>query len=262
MPETFVIKIKHGGLGDHLFYSHLPRIAKESGGFKRVLISNLSEYRHLDYKRLIWEANPFVDGFTDEDAPFPGFNSVPAGTNLLDHIMILRGLDDGKRFHEPELHFQPERIDSLAGKTVYDPNYVSDVGSLESEHVERYFARKKIVPDFMMQPRVKGATVRRYGDLIQTKNLEHYCSVIASAKRFICLTSGGATLAAALGVPIVALWGNGQWLMFHHSRLHRYVNVNPIPFRQRCKARLNLYTQTLRRKSVGVVKKVLKQVNH
>jgi hypothetical protein len=258
MPDTFVIKIKHGGLGDHLFYSHLPRIAKQSCGFKRVLISNVSEYRHADYKRLVWEANPFVDGFTDEDAPFPGFDRVPKGTNLLDHIMILRGLDDGKRFHEPELFFKPEKISSLAGTTVYDPNYVSNVGSLEAEHVERYFARKRIVPDFMLQPRAKGVTVKRYGSLLETKNLEHYCSVMASAKRFICLTSGGATLAAALGVPVVALWGNGQWIMFHHSRLHKYVNVNPIPFRQRCQMKFNEYIhplRVLRRRSVGAVKK-------
>jgi hypothetical protein len=257
MPETFVIKIKHGGLGDHLFHSHLPRIAKQSGGFKRVLISNLSEYRHWDYRRLVWEANPYIDGFTDEDAPFPGFSSVPDGTNLLDHIMILRGLDDGRRFHEPEIHFKPERIDSLAGATVYDPNYISDVGNLETEHVERYFARKKITPDFMLQPREKGAPVRRHGALIETKSLEHYCSVIASAKRFICLTSGGATLAAALGIPVVALWGPGQWIMFHHSPLHTYVNVNPVTFRQRCQARLNRYSQALKRRVEGVAKKCL-----
>jgi len=255
MPDAFVIKIKHGGLGDHLFYSHLPRIAKQSAGFKRVLISNVSEYRHPDYKRLVWEANPFVDGFTDEDAPFPGFSSVPAGTNLLDHIMILRGLDDGKRFHEPELHFQPEKIPALAGAIIYDPNYVSDVGSLEPENVERYFSRKKIRPEFMLQPRGKGAPIRRYGALLQTQNLAHYCSVIASAKQFICLTSGGATLAAALGIPVMALWGPGQWTMFHHSRLHTYVNVNPVTLRQRFYGRLKHYSQALKNRSLGVVKK-------
>lgn len=257
MSDTFIIKILHGGLGDHLFFSHLPGIAKKSGGVRQVLISNLSVYRHPDYRRLIWEANPYVDGFTDEDAPFPGFSSVPKGTNLLDYIMIFRGLDDGKRFHEPELHFKPERIDSLAGATVYDPNYVSDVGNLESEHIKRYFARKKIMPDFMLKPRGKGAPVERYGTLIETKSLEHYCSVIASARRFICLTSGGATLAAALGIPVMALWGPGQLTMFHHSHLHNYVNVNPITLRQRCQTKLNRYSQALHRRSIGFVNKLL-----
>jgi hypothetical protein len=257
MPDAFVIRIKHGGLGDHLFYSHLPRIAKEHCGFKRVLISNLSEYRHQDYKRLVWEANPFVDGFTDEDAPFPGFSSVPEGTNLLDHIMILRGLDDGKRFHEPELHLKPERITHLTGATIYDPNFVSDVGDLRSFHVERFFARKRIVPDFMLKPRAKGVPVGKYGAILETNDLEHYCAVIASAKRFYCLTSGGATLAAALRVPVTALWGPGQWLMFHHSPLHTYVNVNPVTFRQKCRQRINRFAQALQRRSRNLAKRCL-----
>lgn len=254
MLGIFVIKVKFGGLGDHLFYSHLPRIAKQSGKFSRVLISDLSEYRNPDYRRLIWEANPYVDGFTREDAPYPLFDNVPAGTNLMDQIMILRGLDDGKRFHEPELYFKPGKIDSLAGATVYDPNFVSNVGNLEARHIERFFARNKITPDFMLQPRGKGFPVRRYGTIIETKNLEHYCSVIVSARRFICLTSGGATLAAALGAPVVALWGNGQCQMFHHSPIHTYVNVNPITLRQRIRARLKGYARTLLRRMTGELK--------
>jgi ADP-heptose:LPS heptosyltransferase len=128
---------------------------------------------------------------------------------------------------------------------------------LEAQHVERYFARKKIRPDFMLQPRGQGAPVQRFGALMQTKNLEHYCSVIASAKQFICLTSGGATLAAALGIPVMALWGPGQWTMFHHSPLHSYVNVNPVTLRQRCHARFRHYSQAFKSRSLGVVKKCL-----
>ena len=112
------------------------------------------------------------------------------------------------------------------------------------------------MPDFMLQPRSKSLPARHFGTIIETKNLEHYCSVIVSAKQFICLTSGGATLAAALGVPSMALWGNGQCTMFHHSPMHTYVNVNPITLRQRCQARLNGYTQGLRQRMTGELKKV------
>jgi hypothetical protein len=152
--------------------------------------------------------------------------------NLLDFIMLRRGLDDRKRFHEPEVYFKPEKITALAGATVYDPNFVSDVGRLESSHIERYFARKKIHPDFMLKPRGRGLPVREFGALLETKDLEHYCSVIVSAGRFICLTSGGATLAAALGRPAICLYGTGQLEMFHHSCAHRYLNLNPPPLHQ------------------------------
>jgi hypothetical protein len=252
MSDTFVIKVRHGGLGDHLFYSHLPRIAKESAGFRRVFISNLSEYRHPDYRRLIWEPNPYVDGFCDDDAPYPESAFVPKGMNLLDYVMIRRGLDDGRRFHEPELYFKPERIEALAGATIYDPNFVANVGDLESRHVERYFDRHKIMPDFMLQPRGKGLPVRRYGALLATENLEHYCSVIASAKQFICLTSGGATLAAALGRPALCLYGTWQLEMFHHSRLHRYLNLNPPPLHVAARSLFLRLVRGVRRRVPGL----------
>lgn len=227
MDETFVIKVNYGGLGDHLFHSHLPRIAKQHAGYRQVLVSTLSRFRSPDYRRLVWETNPYVDGFADLDAPTPDLPGMGPGANILDSIMVSRGLDDGKRFHDPELYFQPAKDNSLSNAIVYDPNFVSYVGQLKSNHVERFFASQCIEPDIMLLPRGKGAPVRQYRALLETLSLEHYCSVIVSAKKFICLTSGGATLAAALGISSLALWGHGQQSAFHHSRLHTYVNVNP-----------------------------------
>ena len=54
MKKTLIIEIQKGGLGDHLFYSHLPRIAKQTYAFDVVLISNKSQFRNQDYKKLIW----------------------------------------------------------------------------------------------------------------------------------------------------------------------------------------------------------------
>jgi hypothetical protein len=165
--------------------------------------------------------------------------------NLLDYIMILRGLDDRLRFHEPELYFKPRIIDSLADAIVYDPNYVSYVGNLATEHVERYFCHKRIMPDFMLQPRGNGLSVRHYGALLETENFEHYCSVIASARQFICLASGGAPLAASLGIPALVLFGTGQKSIFHHSRVTRYINIAPISLPNRCLTSLNRHRVVL-----------------
>src|SRR5262249_22935534 len=127
--NTLVIEIKYGGLGDHLFYSHIPRIAKEHGSFKRVEISNSSEYRDQDYKELVWARNPYIDGFSDARGISIEFGHVDAGYNLLDTVMLGFGLDDGKRYHEPELYAQPLLRDDLAGRSIYDPNFISFVGS-------------------------------------------------------------------------------------------------------------------------------------
>src|SRR6266496_3112403 len=66
MNRRLILQIKFGGLGDHLFFSHLPRIAKQSGECTGVYISNQSCFRSPEYKELIWKLNPFVDGFVDE----------------------------------------------------------------------------------------------------------------------------------------------------------------------------------------------------
>jgi hypothetical protein len=85
VQESLVIHVKYGGLGDHLFYSHLPRIAKETGAYDdRVLVSNYSEYRHPEYKELIWDLNPFVD----ECGLIEPFGEVEPSLNLLDKIML------------------------------------------------------------------------------------------------------------------------------------------------------------------------------
>src|SRR5438093_9007669 len=130
MARDFVIQIKYGGLGDHLFYTHLPRIAKQHGGYARVFISNFSEYRNPNYRRLVWESNPYVDGFSDENFLLPEFKRIPPDRNLLDQMMLLSGLDDGQRFHEPELYFKPPVVESLRNAIVFDPNFVSYVGAV------------------------------------------------------------------------------------------------------------------------------------
>jgi glycosyltransferase involved in cell wall biosynthesis len=46
MGKRFIIEVNYGGLGDHLFNSHLPKIAEEVGGFDAILVSRQSEFRH------------------------------------------------------------------------------------------------------------------------------------------------------------------------------------------------------------------------
>lgn len=252
MKDTFVIKVGYGGLGDHLFYSHLPRIAKLSG-YRQVLVSNFSVYRHPDYKALVWENNPYVDGFTDDDGFYPSAfeEGVAPGTNLLDKIMLAQGLDDGLRFHEPELYLETEPLAEMADAVVYDPNFVSFVGKIHPADVDRYFARRRVEVDFMLAPRGSGAPVRRFGSLLHTTDLRHYCRVIRSCRQFFCLTSGGATLAAALGKPSTALYWDGQLPMFHHSPQHSYVNVTHEPLPAKIARHLHVPRAALKRFLLG-----------
>ena len=226
MARDFIIKSKYGGLGDLLFLSHLPRIAKEGGQFDAVYISTLSESRNPAYTDLIWKLNPYVDGFKPDDAPYPEFENVPPDMNVLDRMMLERGLDDGLRFHEPEVYYKPQRLEEFIGKAVYDPNFVSGVGNVSPDELKAYIASQCNL-DYQLKPREHSFPIWCGAELLETKSLTHYCDIIFSCARFFCLTSGGATLAAALKRPVTAFYGRGQKAMFHHSNLHKYVEVTP-----------------------------------
>ena len=53
MNDELIIEIKYGGLGDHLFFSPIPRLSKKQFPNTKVYISEHSEYRNLDYKKYI-----------------------------------------------------------------------------------------------------------------------------------------------------------------------------------------------------------------
>ncbi|MBM3256554.1 MAG: glycosyltransferase family 2 protein [Candidatus Moranbacteria bacterium] len=231
---TFVIQVFYPGLGDHLFYSHLPRIAKNLG-LKKVLVSEHSELRSPEAKKLIWESNPYIDGFTREKSyRAPDFTKLSPKMNLLDKIMLDQGLDDGQRFHEPEVHYKPKKIKELEGKNIYDPNYIANAGAMNSKALERYLKKFRINMDYQMALR-KGSNhiplLRKVKELETTSKgstLEKFCDVIGSCKRIYCLTTGTATLAAALGKPATVFYGKGVGLQFHHSKLHRYVKLDKL----------------------------------
>ena len=229
--HTFVIQVFYQGLGDHLFFSHLPRVAKKVG-FKKVLVSEHSEFRSPEARKLIWENNLYIDGFTREKGyRAPDFTKLSPKINLLDKVMIDQGLDDGERFHEPEVYYKPKIIKELKEKNVYDPNYIANAGKMKSAELKRYLDRHKIRIDYQMALR-RGSNhipligkVEELDTISKGSTLEKFCDVICSCKRIYCLTTGTATLAAALGKPATVFYGEGVGLQFHHSKLHRYVKL-------------------------------------
>lgn len=226
--DTFVIKVSFGGLGDHLFYSHLPKIAKRAG-FRRVLLSNQSAFRKPEYRKLVWELNPYLDGFTDDDADYPLFNTLSSGCNLLDEIMLRRGLDDGRRCHEPEIYYKPNIIKEWQHLTIFDPNFITLVGEVANERMQN-FLKTTGWPDAQIQFFGRGHLIS-CERTIETPTVFDYCDLIHSCTRFVCLTSGGAPLAASIGKTATVLHGKGHPTMFLHSRYHHYTYVGPLETR-------------------------------
>lgn len=223
-----ILDIPYAGLGDHLFHSHLPEIAKKDFQYDRVFISNKSNYRHDDYRKLVWEQNPFVDGFTDETGVSCNIEKLLESTdkenNLLDRIMQFYQLDNHTRFNEPKIYYKPKFV-STYNFNVYDPNYLSWVGNIDKLDAMSFFRQKKIKFDKIMTLRGEKHLFKatKKTEFLTTETLFDFCDLIHSSKKLYCLTSGTATIAAGLGVSAIVFYGPKQHVGFQHSKLHQYV---------------------------------------
>ncbi|MFA0964346.1 hypothetical protein AB9P05_21250 [Roseivirga sp. BDSF3-8] len=243
--KDLVITPYYPGLGDLLMLSHIPRIAKESGKYERVLVTLSGTYRDDLYQYFIWETNPFVDGYCHEQNPGCGRIEEQATDlsmaeskrlNFLDAMMLGYGLDDKRRFHEPELYYQAEAIPGLQNAVVYDPNFMTDsrIDQTDFFLVEQYFLENGLSPDFQLSimSDIKGKEgyrsipVTHFGEFLKASSFQDYCNIIYSAREVYCLTTGTATLAAAMGKQANVLLGQDTtWC--HHSRINRYIDLRP-----------------------------------
>ena len=247
--KQIILQISYGGLGDNLFLSHIPQIAKQTSNVRDVFISTHSVFRDEAYKHLIWECNPYVDGFVNETGleivgPHAqrvraslldhyllkmGFNNrishLEPGCNLLDQYMLAMGFEDGLRFHEPKIYQEIPRRSEYQNVVLYDPNYITNVGRISREAVREFFKREGLQPNLQMQRYANFIELAEVTDRISTSSIVDFCSLLVSCKALYCLATGTATLAAALGKPCTVLYGDGFNKIYNHSRMHRYVHV-------------------------------------
>ena len=226
-----------------MFHSHLPRIAKETGAYEKVYISEHSLFRNNDNKQLVWSLNPFVDGFTMEKGQTCDIAKIveqldqeresnsKTCVNLLDKVMMSYGIDDGKRMHEPEIFYTPTFIPAY-NKTIFDPNYFSYVGDITHHDVSYFIRKNRIIIDSFMKL-ISPKSLHKYSsscEYICTPTLQEFCDLIFSSKKLYCLTSGTATLAAALKKQAFVFYGENQYVAFQHSSLHKYIKIPQSPY--------------------------------
>ena len=232
MNKILIIEIPYGGLGDNLFFSNIPRIAKESGKFDKVFISKYSFERHPDNTELVWKLNPFVDGFSNEHGIKISIENAikkvenSKEINLLDQIMFDFGLDNGKRLNEPEIYYEPKYIEKY-NQIIFDPNFLSWIGNVTKEDFMTYFKKNNLNFDAIMKQRSdKFMFVPTNKTIfIETPTLKDFCDLIFSAKKLYCLTSGTATLVSALGKSATVFFGKEQHKVFQHTKNNEYIKI-------------------------------------
>jgi ADP-heptose:LPS heptosyltransferase len=219
LKQELVLNVQFGGLGDNLFLSPVPRLYKEKYPNGKFYISNNSKFRSSQIKEIIWEMNPYIDGFISDNGLIPKYGNGKAKMNILTQLAYSLEIDIDYNL-EPEIYYKPTVITSFINKTFVDLNYTSFVGSFSKKKIINLLKDEKNIvlvnpPDWALN----------IGDSINSGTLKNYIDLIHSSKKFICFTSGGATLAAAINKPSICLYGYGQNSIFHHSYLHDYIDV-------------------------------------
>ena len=192
-----------------------------------------------------WQ-NPSVKPPYDDpqDFPFFSYKNLPftRAENLLDKIMLFYGLDDGERFHEPEIYYKP-KFRAEFHKVIFDPNFVTQA-SCEFSDILAFFKEMNIKIDAVMgkKPTGKNSDTQKScfdydidTEFIQTPTLEDFCDLIYSAKAIYCFVTGTATLCAALKKEANVLVGTGQPYIeprYLHSPLHKYYTIYPANMRE------------------------------
>ncbi|MBU3593258.1 hypothetical protein ICN42_04010 [Polynucleobacter sp. 71A-WALBACH] len=231
--KKIIFKVEYGGLGDHLFYSALPRLLKEQKLADEVYISDKSNFRNPAIFDLIWKHNPHLNGI-GPDAPTSLTEIHDSKEQKIVNIIFERfGLHSEKEF-PVEVYQELEMPNTLGGKYI-DLNYVSFIGAFS--FLDKIKVYRQHPDHIMINPDKLTSFLFAKCKKIVTKSLLEYAGLIASSSSFITLASGGATLAAALKKPSVVYYGYGQSTIFHHG-MHRYIQVGGASLFRRRLARL------------------------
>ena len=220
--KTYIINVRYGGLGDHLFFSPIPRLLKEKYDHKcRVFLSTEPNFRHWQTYELVWAKNPYLDGVIDPlTFQFEPLAKLETSTQVMKDILKQYSIDFEEE-PKPEIYWGIDKRKDLP-KFVVDLNFSSFTGLLLSDliTISEMFDKKFV----FVNP---SSTLKKFISPVQcfqTKSLFDYASLIYSSEEFFCLTSGGATLAAALGVRAKVFAVQEYPEYFKHS-INYYIDV-------------------------------------
>jgi hypothetical protein len=205
MDKKIIISQPWGGLGDNLQLSTIPEIAKSLG--YEVYVSNQNTYRNQEIKELVWDMNPFIDGYTDE----PGTIDWSKYKHV--HGQVIKDVEEmvfGKLYTtngKPKIYSPDnQKLEQYKNRIVIDPNAFT--GSEIPKHI---FTRYK-------SPILLNTEHEQY-ETITTKSIMEWVQIINSCKRFVCANSGGSVVAAALGKKADVYYKNS---ITHYKFNHNY----------------------------------------
>ena len=185
--KQVIFRVEYGGLGAHLFYSALPRLLKAHRLADEVLISDRSRYRNPAIFDLVWRNHPYLDGVS-ADPPTPlRLITESQETKIVNIIFEGYGLWSPEEF-PVEIHQSIETSPTFDDHFI-DLNYVSYVGAFTP--IDKLDVYQRHPDHVMVNPDRFSRTCFPRRRKVFTKSLQEYACLIASARSFVTLTSGG-----------------------------------------------------------------------
>jgi hypothetical protein len=199
---------QYPGLGDHLQHSTLPRLFSSLG--HNVYISNKCQYRNEEIKKLVWESNPYVAGFSD----MPPNAGMSCSLIQEEAVKVwkstgesIKNIEAAHRFYlsksKPEVHYQPKSMFGLDNYLVLDATALTCFGSYKKEKIIDIV--RGIQENNVLTVKSTKLKYNEQEDLssdvfgtIYVNSIFEYCDVISSCGTFVSLMSGGHSLAQAL----------------------------------------------------------------
>lgn len=219
--KRIIIEQPWGGLGDNLQYSTIPEVGHKLGF--EVLVSTHNKYRNLDTKRLVWDINPFISGYTDERgnlndlfSPSPINTLFPILDRWNDGLNVIQNVEYqifGHYFNDrPKIYYRPNLINYLQDKVVIDLNAFSS--SVDKESIISQFGKDQAVL-------LNESSDTHIG--IKSSSIFEWVDMITSSKKFVCTFSGGNIVMAAYNKPCT-IYTSSTNKVFNFA-LHEYIMV-------------------------------------
>lgn len=223
MKKKIIIEQPWGGLGDNMQFSTLPEIGSRLG--YDVYVSNHNKYRNLDIKRLVWDINPYISGYTDERGNIDKLiGTNPKSTNTEfpildrwnDNLNIVQNIEfqifDRYYSENPLLYYRPNLDSSLSDKILVDPNSTST--NINFNSIIDNMSKENLI--LLNQEKDKFNSIK-------SNSIFEWIDIITSAKEFICQLSGGTVVMAAYNKPCTVYTpGNSSVFNF---KIHNYIKI-------------------------------------
>jgi hypothetical protein len=200
-----ILYVDFGGLGDHLAFSTIPKACYENG--IDFYISDMCKFRDDQIFKLVWESNPYFKGVTSEGPNcghdnYTDLNNYNYELSLHRNLEIKMGFGDTILENESKygvIYYEPKKLEDYDDFILVDLNKFNsneyDIEIIKNNLINYINNKIKVVLPTYSTPLDIGDFFKDFNvEFILTKDIFHYCDLIFSSKKFICLWSGGSVL--------------------------------------------------------------------